>query len=46
MNLAVVLYLVAAILAVIGAVANPSRVSLLHLAVAFVAAGLAAEILT
>lgn len=46
MNLAVLLYLIAIVLAVVGAFVTPPRVSLLALAVAAIAAGLAAEILT
>lgn len=45
-SLAVLCYLIAVVLAVVGAFVSPPRVSLLSLAVGFIAAGLAAEILT
>lgn len=45
-TLAVLLYLIALVLAAIAAFTNAPRVNLLALAVAFIAAGLAAEILT
>lgn len=44
MSLAVVLYIIAAILGVISAFVSPPQVSLLSLAVAAAACGLAAEI--
>jgi hypothetical protein len=46
MTLAVLCYLIAAVLAVVSAFVSPPRVSLLSLALAAVAAGLTAEILT
>lgn len=46
LTLAVLLYLIAVVLAAVSAFTNPARVSLLSLAVAFIAAGLTAEILT
>jgi len=46
MPLVVLLYLIAIVLAAVSAFTNPARVSLLSLAVAFVGAGLAAEVLT
>lgn len=46
MTLAVLLYLIACVLAVVGAFISPPRVSLMSLAIAAMAAGLAAEILT
>jgi len=46
MTLAALLYLIAAVLAVVAAFVNPPRVSLLALAVAAIAGGLAVEILT
>jgi hypothetical protein len=46
MTLAILLYLIAAVLAGVAAFVTPPRVSLLALAVAFLAAGLAASALT
>lgn len=46
MDLQTLLYLIAVILAAVSAFVNPPRVSLLSLAVAFLAAGLLAGVLT